>query len=119
MAWSTHLLLLSLCCLLYLAQDLEQSPRLGLWAGFGLLAGFAGLTEPSVLVVVSFLLALACWRLARDGKRWFVPGCVAGVVMMAALSPWMIRNALAFHRFIPMRDNMVWSCGLGKQRRQP
>jgi 4-amino-4-deoxy-L-arabinose transferase-like glycosyltransferase len=113
MAWSTHLLLLSLCCLLYLAQDLEQSPRLGLWAGFGLLAGFAGLTEPSVLVVVSFLLALACWRLARDGKRWFVPGCVAGVVMMAALSPWMIRNALAFHRFIPMRDNMGLELWMG------
>src|SRR5579863_8688066 len=32
-AWSTHLLLLCMCWLLYLAQDLEQSPRLGLWAG--------------------------------------------------------------------------------------
>ncbi len=47
-AWSTHLLLLCLCWLLVLAQHMEQSPRLALWAGFGLLAGFAGLTEPSV-----------------------------------------------------------------------
>ena len=68
-AWSTHLLLLCLCWLLYLAQDLEQSPRLGLWAGFGALAGFAGLTESSILVVIPFLMALAAWRLARAGKR--------------------------------------------------
>ena len=112
-AWSTHLLLLSICWLLVLAQHMEQSPRLGLWAGFGLLAGFAGLTEPSVLAVIPFLLVLACWRLARDRKRWFVPGCVAGVVMVAVLSPWMIRNALDFHRFIPMRDSMGLELWMG------
>jgi 4-amino-4-deoxy-L-arabinose transferase-like glycosyltransferase len=110
-AWSTHLLLLCLCWLLVLVQRMEQSSRFALWAGFGLLAGFAGLTEPSVLIVVLFLLALACWRLRRDGKRWFAPGCVACLVMAAAISPWIVRNALVFHRFIPMRDNMgleVW-----------
>jgi len=112
-AWSTHLLLLSICWLLVLAQHMEQSPRLGLWAGFGLLAGFAGLTEPSVLAVIPFLLVLACWRLARGRKRWFVPGCVAGVVMVAVLSPWMIRNALDFHRFIPMRDSMGLELWMG------
>ena len=112
-AWSTHLLLLCLCWLLVLAQRLEQSPRLALWAGFGLLAGFAGLTEPSVLLVIPFLLALACWRLFRDGERWFVPGCVACLTMAAALSPWMIRNALVFHRFIPMRDSMGLELWMG------
>jgi 4-amino-4-deoxy-L-arabinose transferase-like glycosyltransferase len=112
-AWSTHLLLLCLCWLLVLAQHMEQSSRLSLWAGFGLLAGFAGLTEPSALIVISFLLVLASWRLFRDGKRWFLPGCVAGVVMAGALSPWMIRNALVFHRFIPMRDNMGLELWMG------
>jgi 4-amino-4-deoxy-L-arabinose transferase-like glycosyltransferase len=112
-AWSTHLLLLCLCWLLVLAQHLEQSPRLALWAGFGLLSGVAGLTEPSVLIVIPFLLVLACWRLARDGKRWFLPGCVACFVMAATISPWMIRNALVFHRFIPMRDSMGLELWLG------
>ncbi len=112
-AWSTHLLLLCLCWLLVLAQHMEQSPRLALWAGFGLLAGFAGLTEPSVLLVIPFLLVLACWRLFRDGKRWLLPGCVAVVVMVAAISPWMIRNALVFHRFIPMRDSMGLELWMG------
>jgi 4-amino-4-deoxy-L-arabinose transferase-like glycosyltransferase len=112
-AWSTHLLLLCICWLLVLAQHLEQSSRLALWAGFGLLAGFAGLTEPSVLLVIPFLLALACWRLARDGKRWILPGFVACVAIAAAISPWIIRNALVFHHFIPMRDSMGLELWMG------
>ena len=112
-AWSTHLQLLCLCWLIVLAQQLEQSPRLGLWAGFGLLAGFAGLVEPSVLVVVPFLLALACWRLRVERKRWQMPGLIACMVMAAAISPWIIRNAMVFHRFIPMRDNMGLELWLG------
>jgi 4-amino-4-deoxy-L-arabinose transferase-like glycosyltransferase len=112
-AWSTHLLLLCLCWLIYLAQGMERSSRLWLWAGFGLLAGFAGLTEPSVLVVVAFLMALACRRLAVDRKRWLLPGVVACAVMLAALSPWVIRNAVALHRFIPMRDNMGLELWMG------
>jgi 4-amino-4-deoxy-L-arabinose transferase-like glycosyltransferase len=112
-AWSTHLELLCLCWLLYLAQDLEQSSRLGLWASFGLLAGFAGLTEPSALIVTPFLLALACGRLALAGKRWLMPGIVASVTLVAAISPWLIRNAIVFHRFIPMRDSMGLELWMG------
>jgi 4-amino-4-deoxy-L-arabinose transferase-like glycosyltransferase len=112
-AWSTHLLLLCLCWLLYLVQELEQSPSLRLWAGFGLLAGFAGLTEPSILVLIPFLMALAAWRLARAGKRWLLPGTVASLALAATISPWLIRNALVFHRFIPMRDSMGLELWMG------
>jgi hypothetical protein len=112
-AWSTHLLLLCQCWLIYLAQDMERSSRLWLWACFGLLAGFTGLTEPSALVVVAFLMALACWRLARDRKRWLLPGVVASLTIAAAICPWMIRNAVALHRFIPMRDNVGLELWMG------
>lgn len=112
-AWSTHLLLLSLYFLLYLAQEMERSPRLGLWAGFGLLAGFAGLTEPSILIVVAILLALAAWRLSHAGQRWFSPALVASLVMAAAISPWLVRNAVVFHRLIPMRDSMGLELWMG------
>jgi len=116
-AWSTHLLLLCLCWLLYLAQDLERSPRLGLWAGFGALAGFAALTEPSILVVVLFLLLFAVLRLARAGQCWLLPGLAASLVLAAVLSPWMIRNAVVFHRFIPMRDSMGLELWMGNNGR--
>lgn len=112
-AWSTHLLLFCLCWLLYIAQNMERSPRLALWAGFGLLAGFAGLTEPSILTVVPFLMLLACWRLRRDGQRWLLSAMVASLTVAAVISPWLIRNAVVFHRFIPMRDSMGLELWMG------
>jgi 4-amino-4-deoxy-L-arabinose transferase-like glycosyltransferase len=112
-AWSTHLLLLGLLWLLYLAQDMESSPSLGLWAGFGLLAGLTAVTEPSILVVVPFLLAFAAFRLSRAGHRWLLPGLIASLVLAAAISPWLIRNAIVFHRFIPIRDSMGLELWMG------
>jgi 4-amino-4-deoxy-L-arabinose transferase-like glycosyltransferase len=112
-AWSTHLLLLCVSCLLYLSQDLEHSQRPGAWARFGLLAGLAGLTEPSSLVVSGFLLALCAWRLAHTGLPWLRQALTATVLIAAVLSPWIVRNAIVFHRFIPMRDSMGLELWMG------
>jgi hypothetical protein len=112
-AWSTHLLLLSLVWMLWVAQRMEMSPQLRVWAGFGLLAGFAGLCEPSVLVVAPFLMILAAARLARAGLRWLAPGLVASLVLAATIAPWLIREAVDFHRFIPMRDSMGLELWMG------
>jgi 4-amino-4-deoxy-L-arabinose transferase-like glycosyltransferase len=112
-AWSTHLLLLCLCWLLYLAQDLEKSSNLALWSGFGLLAGFAGLTEPSILVVIPFLLALAAWRRSQFNGRWLIPSLLASLCLTLTISPWIVRNALVFHRLIPMRDSFGLELWLG------
>ena len=112
-AWSTHLLLLGVCWMLYLAQDLERSPSLKLWAGFGLLAGLTALTEPSVLVTLPVLMGVALVQLGRAGKSWFVPGAVASLVVFATLAPWTIRNAMVFHKFIPMRDSMGLEMWMG------
>lgn len=111
--WSTHLLLLALFWLLYFAQKMESSNSLWLWAGFGLLGGVTALTEPSVLTVVPFLMLVAAWRLWHSGKRWLMPGLVASVALWAAISPWLIRNAMLFHKFIPMRDSMGLELWMG------
>lgn len=111
--WSTHILLLCLYWLIYLAQCLESSSRIGKWAAFGLLAGLAGLTEPSILVLIPFLMAMACWRLHQMRDRWLLPSIVAILTLAATLSPWMIRNAIVFHRFIPMRDSMGLELWMG------
>ena len=99
--------------LLYLAQDLEQSPRPRLWAAFGLVAGLAGLTEPSILVVAVFLMALAAWRLSRAGKRRLAQVLVASFALTATILPWLIRDAVVFHRMIPMRDSMGLELRMG------
>ncbi len=112
-AWSTHLLLLCLCWLVYLGQRMANSARPGRWAIFGALSGIAGLTEPSILPVVSFLLILAMKQLAMHRVSPLRPAFIASAALVATLSPWMIRNALVFHRFIPMRDSMGLEMYLG------
>jgi hypothetical protein len=64
-------------------------------------------------VVVAFLLALAAWRLARAGMRWSLPGLVGSLALAAMVSPWLIRDAKVFHRFIPMRDSMGLELWMG------
>ena len=112
-AWSTHILLLCLCWMLYLAQDLAEQPRLKLWLGFGVLAGFAALTEPSVLVTLPVLMGMAMWQLWRAGKSWFTPALVGSLAVFAVLTPWTVRNWMVFHKFIPMRDSMGLEMWMG------
>lgn len=112
-AWSTHLLLLCLCWLFYMAQSMESSSRPGLWTCFGLLAGFASLTEPSVLMVIPILMAVAVKQLACAGRPWLRPGLFASIAIAAVISPWIIRNAVVFHTLVSMRDSMGMEMYLG------
>jgi len=72
-AWSTHILLLCLCWMLYLAQDMAESP-LEAVVGIRYSGGFAALTEPSVLITLPVLMGVGLWQLWRAGKSWFLPG---------------------------------------------
>jgi hypothetical protein len=64
-------------------------------------------------VVVPFLLLLAVWRLARAGGRWLLPGAAASFMLAATIAPWLVRDAMLFHRFIPMRDSMGLELWMG------
>jgi 4-amino-4-deoxy-L-arabinose transferase-like glycosyltransferase len=97
--WSTALVTLLLALLFHFSIRLENQSSLPSWLGFGVLGGIAALTEPVVLAVVPMLGALSSYRLRR-----IMPACVAGLAMAATMSPWIVRNYLVFHRFIPVRD---------------
>jgi 4-amino-4-deoxy-L-arabinose transferase-like glycosyltransferase len=106
--WSTSLVTLFLALLFHFSIRLENRSSPGAWLGFGLLAGIAALTEPVVLAVVPILGALSCYRLRR-----IIPACVAAIAMAATMSPWIVRNYLAFHQFIPVRDGFGLELYLG------
>jgi 4-amino-4-deoxy-L-arabinose transferase-like glycosyltransferase len=103
-AWSTCLVTLELCCLFLFAWRLENSSRKRDWILFGALCGVSALTEP---VVIAVLPLLGIWtlyrryRLARPWKAQMIAVALAGV---ATLSPWLVRNYMLFHKFIPVRS---------------
>lgn len=81
----------------------DKSPEY--WAAlFGLTVGATTLFRPEspLLLVVAFL-ALA-WNFVVRGHflRWLKLAAISGVVCVAALSPWIIRNAVTLREFQPL-----------------
>lgn len=103
-AWSTCLVTLELACLFLFAWRLESSRRIRGWILFGLLGGFAALTEPVTLSVVPLLALWTLYRRYRQNLSWKTPMLAAALAALAILSPWFLRNYELFHRFIPVRS---------------
>jgi 4-amino-4-deoxy-L-arabinose transferase-like glycosyltransferase len=103
-AWSTCLVTLEFACLFFFAWKLENSRRTRDWVWFGLLGGFAALTEPVTLSVVPLLGLWTLYRRYCQRLPWKLPMFAAALAALALMSPWLIRNYELFHRFIPVRS---------------
>jgi hypothetical protein len=103
--WYHSLVALLLTLLLLIASHLETRTGLWIWAGFGLLWGFAALTTPVVLSVLPVLGGWLCYRLHRNGKNWRLLATTAAFALIATISPWLIRNYRVFHQPVFLKDN--------------
>ena len=113
MIWPTTLATLLLSVVFMLSLYLAETDRLSLWISYGLLWGLAALTYPTVISILPFISLLACYRLYRNRKRWFVCAVASSLAFFLAVAPWFIRNEVVFHRFIPFRDNIGLEIRLG------
>jgi 4-amino-4-deoxy-L-arabinose transferase-like glycosyltransferase len=103
-AWSTCLVALELCWLFLFAWRLENSSRKRDWLLFGALCGISALTEPVVMAVLPLLGIWTLYRRYRLGRPWKAQMIVVALAGIATLSPWLVRNFMLFHRFIPVRS---------------
>ena len=103
-AWSTCLVTLELSCLFLLAWRLEKSSRTRDWVAYGALCGFAALTEPVVMSMLPLLGVWSFYQLYRSKLEWKTPMLAAAFAGVLVLSPWIGRNYVVFHRFIPVRS---------------
>ncbi len=71
------------------------------WGLSGICLGLTSLCRPEYLLLPLFFLLSLLFLTGVDRKKrvGFGAGLLLGVVV--ALSPWVIRNAFVFHRFIP------------------
>lgn len=84
-----------------------RAPSARQWAVFGVLWALIGLGDPTLLL---FLPPCGIWVLMGAPKGTVWPGQIAkatmsAVVFIVLVTPWMVRNALVFHQFIPFRAN--------------
>ena len=116
--WETSLSAFLFSLVFLSVLDLKSRSR-GFTVGCGLLWGLTALTNPTIL---AFLIPAVVWS-------WFAKGrcgtlCrrhlfAATTIALLTLTPWLARNYLVFHRFIPIRDNFPLELYLGNHPMQP
>ena len=111
--WDTSLSALLAATLLWGTLVLGNSKRRWSWCGYGVLWGFALLTNPALGVLLPFLLGWAIYRGLGDGAaRWQRAALALGLAMLCCV-PWTARNYRAFHRWVPLRSNLPFELWLG------
>jgi hypothetical protein len=111
--WDTSLAVLLVATILWATLELADTERVRAWCGYGLLWGFALVTNPSLGSLLPVLLGWAAYRAWKRGQlRVSRPLLACGIAVLCCL-PWTVRNYSAFHRFIPLRSNFPFELWLG------
>ena len=92
---------------LVLAMRMRAEPEVRVvsrWAWFGLAWGLIALSNSTLLL---FLPVCGIWILIGNYHRRALGAAVlAGVIFLACIAPWTLRNERVFHQFIPLRGNL-------------
>ncbi len=111
--WDTSLAALLMATILWATLELAETQGARSWCGYGLLWGFALMTNPTLGSVLPVLLGWAAYRAWRQGNlRLSRPLLACGIAVLCCV-PWTVRNYLTFHRFIPLRSNFPFELWLG------
>jgi hypothetical protein len=124
--WDTSLSALLATCLVWATLSVARASRLRYWCGYGLLWGFAMMTNPSLGATLPFLLVWAMMTIQGvtidsnvrriavgvSALRLRNAAVAAGFVALCCV-PWTVRNYRAFHTWVPLRSTLPLQLWLG------
>lgn len=102
--WDMSLSALLAAGLLWATLWVAGSPRPRNWCTYGLLWGFTLLTNPALGSVLPFLIGWAACRSTRSALPRLRRMAIATGCAVLCCLPWIVRNYVVFHKFIPMRS---------------
>jgi len=112
--WSSSLTALGMALMIILFLRLSRRPvRLRDSCLCGLVIGLAALNDPVVLIFIPFAALWMLWRAKDDFRAGVVHLTVIGIIAIALLMPWMVRNYRIFHRFVPIKSTFGVNLWLG------
>jgi hypothetical protein len=90
-------------------QETGNRKQVGPWAAFGLLWGLVALSNASLLLCLPVTILWVLWPRVWEPKTLLRPvagAALACVVFAAVMAPWVVRNEITLHAFIPTRSNL-------------
>ena len=75
------------------------------WVAFGLAWGVMALLNPTALSVLPFMIIYVAWNAWKRGEPWFGRATLCSLLVMMVVTPWLVRNYLAFGKFVFIRGN--------------
>jgi 4-amino-4-deoxy-L-arabinose transferase-like glycosyltransferase len=111
--WDTSLAALLMATILWATLEFAETQSVRGWCGYGLLWGYALMTNPSLGSVLPVLLGWAAYRAWKQGSLHLSRPLLACGIAVLCCVPWTVRNYLTFHRFIPLRSNFAFELWLG------
>ena len=112
--WDTSLSALLAATILWATLALDETNRARDWCGYGLLWGFALMTNGTLAAVLPFLLGWLAYRARERGDgRWLSRPALAVGVLVLCFVPWTVRNYVVFHSFVPLRSVLGLQLWLG------
>ena len=110
--WDTSISICALLAFFWLALRLRRQPARNRWIRMGGACGLLGLLNPALLPV---LIAVMVWTAWQTWRR-YRPGIALALLVAAIVySPWPIRNAFAFHAFVPLRTTVGFELWMGNR----
>ncbi len=90
-----------------LALRARGSLATGRWVALGAVIGVSILARAEAVALLPLLVVPLAWRLrGADLRRRVGLGGAAIAVAVVVVVPWTIRNALTFHAFVPVSNNV-------------
>jgi hypothetical protein len=112
--WDTCLAALLGAALLWATLKLADSPqRARDWCFYGLLWGFTLMTNPSLGLLLPFLLGWAAYRGRRAARLSLWKPALAAALAILCCVPWTVRNYVVFHKLVPLRSNFPLELYIG------
>ncbi len=90
-----------------LALRAARSASVSRWSALGALLGASMLARSEAVVLLPLLIVPLAWRLPGVDmrRRLLLAGAAIGIAVVVVL-PWTVRNALTFHAFVPVSNNV-------------
>jgi len=111
--WDTSLSAFLAATIFWLTLELERSRSRAYTIAYGILWGIALLTNPALGVLLPLLLAWLAYRWRPQNTKSLQSILLTAAIAIALCIPWTIRNAIQFHRLIPIRSNFAFELWLG------